>query len=48
VRAFSHAVAAIYRTASTTNDSEAERRADALAFPSEEQRDPGERLLDSS
>jgi hypothetical protein len=31
----------------TTNDSEVERRADALAFPGEEQRDPGECLLDS-
>jgi hypothetical protein len=32
----------------TTNDSELERRDDKLAFPSEEQRDPGECLLDSS
>jgi hypothetical protein len=30
------------------HDSELERRGNALAFPSEEQRDPGQLLLDSS
>jgi hypothetical protein len=32
----------------TTNESELERRDDAVAFPSEEQRDPGQCLLVSS
>ncbi len=32
----------------TTNDTGLERRDDTLAFPSEEQRDPGQYLLDSS
>jgi hypothetical protein len=32
----------------TTNESELERRDDAVAFPSEEQRNPGQCLLDSS
>jgi hypothetical protein len=32
----------------TTNDTELERGDDTLALPSEEQRDPGECLLDSS
>jgi hypothetical protein len=31
-----------------TNESEFERHDDALAFPSEEQRDPGRCLLDSN
>jgi hypothetical protein len=32
----------------TTNDSELERREDTPAFPSEEERDPGQRSLDFS
>jgi hypothetical protein len=32
----------------TTNEGEPERRDDTLAYPSQEQRDPGQYLLDSS